>query len=287
MIWMPALLTALSLLCVGLMLDLRARKQREQLRHTLAIQMEYVLTLIQGVQKHRGLSGQASATALRQREQLALQLDRQWTDWSSIIGSTAMATSEAATPQTAISWQGLRARPTDFNYHCLLIDQLLTALTLLEVSLLSIDAKTAGSKSVAGKSVDGKAQHQSFLSLAGRCREIEDLGRVRGLSVRAATHKRCPIDMEVPLRYLCRRLAAGTLQTGDPAIGMALREIQQKLLDSTHVAMTPERCFELLTPSIDRALDNLRRSLPAGRAASIPSNSVRHTAERGVLAVGI
>lgn len=266
MIWMPALLTALFLLGAGVALDLRVRNKRAQLRHTLAEQLQYVLTLIQGVQKHRGLSGQNSGAALRQREQLAMQLDRQWADWPNIIGSAAMATPESPTLQRAVSWRELRTRPTDFNYHCLLIDQLLVALTLLEVSLYAAD----------GKAADSRSQHRGPLALSARCREIEDLGRVRGLSVRAAAHKRCPIDMEVPLRYLCRRLATGALQQDDPAVGMALREIQQKLLDSARVGITSERCFELLTPSIDRALDNLRQSLPATRTSATKSRGIAH-----------
>lgn len=242
MIWLPAVLTALFLLGVGVVLDLRTSKRRKRLRRTLAEQLEYVLTLIQGVQKHRGLSGQTSAVAQRQREQLALQLDRQWSDWRAVLHTDI---NPPATDSTFISWQDLRATPTDFNRHCRMIDQLLVVLELLERVLLGLQ----------------KAP-QADLLLTTRYREIEDLGRVRGLSVRAARHQKCPIEMEVPLRYLCLRLANGALQQHDPAVAMALREIQHKLLDSARVAITSERCFELLTPSIDRALDNLRKALP-------------------------
>lgn len=244
MIWLPAVLTALFLLGLGVVLDLRTSKRRERLRRTLAEQLEYVLTLIQGVQKHRGLGGQTSAAAQRQREQLALQLDRQWSDWRAVLHTDI---NPPATGSTFISWQDLRATPTDFNRHCRMIDQLLVVLELLERVLLGLHRQQTP---------------RPELVLTSRCREIEDLGRVRGLSVRAARHQKCPIEMEVPLRYLCQRLAAGTLQASDPAIGMALREIQQKLLDAARVTVDPERCFELLTPSVDRALDNLRTALP-------------------------
>jgi hypothetical protein len=260
MMWLPSLVVVAALLTIAVVMEWRAAARRTVMARRLAQQLEYVLTLIQGVQKHRGLSGQSSRTALLQREQLAQQLDRQWSDWPVVIGSVLPAA------DAAVSWRGLRAQPTDFNYHCRLIDQLLTALALLERALLAVrkNARRAATSESAS------------LELVMRCREIEDLGRVRGLSVRAAGHAACPIEMAVPLRYLCRRLHGGSLQKADPAVVMALREIQQKLLDGARVSITAERCFELLTPSIDRALDKLRQALPeAGSSTAVTHSEPR------------
>ncbi|MET0378842.1 MAG: hypothetical protein ABW049_07600 [Spongiibacteraceae bacterium] len=272
MIWIPAFLTVLFLLGMGLVLNLRTGNKREQLLAILAMQLEHVLTLIQGVQKHRGLSGQTSAPALRQREQLALQLDRQWSDWSTLFNTEttrAAPRDKSSEPGagTFITWKDLRATPTDFNRHCRLIDQLLVALELLERALLGLNQQRLNPQK-------SPSLQSTTTALTARCREIEDLGRVRGLSVRAARHPQCPIEMEVPLRYLCRRLAAGTLQASDPAIGMALREIQQKLLDTTRVTIDPERCFALLTPSMDRALANLRDTLPTARTPATKTRAL-------------
>lgn len=247
MMLIPALTTAALLIGAGFARDFRVHRQRRRQAQDCARQLEYILTLIQGVQKHRGLSGQSDAPALRQREQLAHQLGRQWSNWREVMRHDNGYANAA--------WQALRAQPTDFQAHCQLIDELLVALALLERALLAGQKKSANETMV----------------LTERCREIEDLGRVRGLSVRAARHLHCPIEMAVPLRYLCMRLQAGTLQRSDPAIAMALREIQQDLLDAQRVAIAPSRCFDLLTPSIDRALTELRQALPTERASTPPS----------------
>ena len=39
-----------------------------------------------------------------------------------------------------------------------------------------------------------------------RCWELEDLGQLRGLSVRTAAHRTCPLEMLIQLQYLHERL---------------------------------------------------------------------------------
>src|SRR5690606_14219887 len=91
----------------------------------------------------------------------------------------------------------------------------------------------------------------------------------------AANHTHCPIEFAVPLRYLCQRVAAGDLQKQDSAIRMALQEIENKLLQSARVELTSARCFELLTPSIDRALDAFRQSFTEKSASRSAARAIR------------
>lgn len=242
--WLP-MIVVVSLFAAGALLGWSQRRQARVVAARLASELSDLLDLIQGVQKHRGLSGQSAHAALRQREQIAAQLDTQWQGGADASHPDLRA--------TLSGWRALRTTPSDFDAHCHLIDRLLVLLALRERQLCALV--------------------NIPLQIAERCREIEDLGRVRGLAVRASRHAHCPIDMEVPLRYLNQRLAGGQLQAADTAIGLALREIRAHLLDAPRVAISPDRCFDLLTPCIDRALDALRDSLPSldGRARRVRS----------------
>lgn len=251
MIWIEPLLTLCALVMCALLLQWRVGRHSQNLVSSRNTQLEYCVTLIQNMQKHRGLGGQSALAAVRQREQLAFQLDRQWQDWTQIFAGQSSAAASA--PEWVLSWPQLRQTPADFDAHCALIDRLLTTLALVERTQPASQSSTA-------------------LRLTERCRDVEDLARLRGLSVRAAGHPRCPIELEVPLRYLWQRVNLASWQ--DSAITLALREIQQQLLDATRTVITPARCFELLTPSIDRALDELRQMSETKTAVVQSSASV-------------
>ena len=253
--------TLIILVTCALLLQWRAGRQSQSFVSARNAQLEYCVTLIQNVQKHRGLGGQSAQPAVRQREQLAFQLDRQWQGWTQIFSDHALLKRES-TPEWLLSWPQLRQTPADFDGHCALIDRLLTILALVERTQFHT------------------SRHPTALKLAERCRDVEDLARLRGLAVRAAAHARCPIELEVPLRYLWQRVNLASWQ--DSAITLALREIQQQLLDATKTSIAPARCFELLTPSIDRALDELRRlsetktAIPVNpTSAVLPSEQLR------------
>lgn len=252
------LLTLLALM--GLSYLLSAARQRDSRHRTkiMSAQMEHTLTLIQNLQKHRGLGVQQSAAAQRQREQVIAQVE---SEWKALMQSMeglphALTYLYAGTGNARQRWASLRAEPADFDGHCGLIDQLLTILALLERASI----KTA-SPVIA-------------LSVTTRCRDVEDLARLRGLAARAGGAERCPIYLEVPLRFLCQRVAAAGQTLPDAAVNLALKEIQQKLLDSVRVQITSARCFELLTPSIDRRLDELRQSFHAQGTVGLERASV-------------
>jgi len=234
--------TLIILVTCALLLQWRVGRQSQSFVSSRYAQLEYCVTLIQNMQKHRGLGGQSAQAAVRQREQLAFQLDRQWQDWTQIFADPSSPARETV-PEWILSWAQLRQNPADFDGHCALIDRLLTTLALVE--------------RIQPERTQVVCRPSAALGLAERCRDVEDLARLRGLAVRAAGHTRCPIELEVPLRYLWQRVSLASWQ--DSAITLALREIQQQLLDATKTAIAPARCFELLTPSIDRALDELRR----------------------------
>ena len=250
-----AVATLIVLLCLGLVLDWRAQSRRRRQAAQIAAGIEQLVMLVQGVQKHRGLGAQKTQDAAWQSELLGAQLDRQWAGVLERLQAESAAGSELA-QQLRGAWNHVRGVRQDFTAHCQLIDRLLALMSLQERQWLALQ---------------GRDQQV----IAPRCRAIEDLGRLRGLSAHAANHTHCPIEFAVPLRYLCQRVAAGDLQKQDSAIRLALQEIENKLLQSARVELTSARCFELLTPSIDRALDALRQSFTEKSASRSAARAMR------------
>jgi len=229
-IWLSPALGALLLLSATAWSRLaRRRRQGTQDRlHKDALQL--ALELLQNLQKHRGLGPLNDAQSLRQRAAIAQQLDQLWQRWPS---------AERRLPALAAAWPTLRGQPADFNGHCQLIEQLLEAIQLLELRL-------------------GEQQAQVSTGLAEACRALEDLGRLRALAVRAANHQRCPLELQIQMRYLCQRLAG-------PACEQRIREVigrlERELIGAPKVRLAPMDCFALLTPIIDERLQGLRLSL--------------------------
>lgn len=260
MIWIAPLLTMLALMSLSYLLHSARQQASQRTIANMTVQMERTLNLIQQVQKHRGLGVQQTAAAQRQREQVVTHVERSWVEL--VQGVAGLPWAQAATHEARQRWELLRSQPSDFDGHCRLLDQLLTMLALLE--------RRAQASTIAVKvAVKVAVKSAADLTVTTRCRDVEDLARLRGLAARAAGHARCPIQLEVPLRFLCQRVAAVDRQLPDAAVGLALREVQQKLLDSVRVEITAARCFELLTPSIDRRLDELRQSFHTSDARVI------------------
>lgn len=195
--------------------------------------IDSALTLIQLLQKHRGLGGQQSGVAAVQRERIASEVDHRWRSW----GSHA---TELADLQR--QWQQLKKRPADFDGHSQLIKHLLEFIEILANRC--------------------SAHAQDLLApIATRCRALEDLARLRGLSVRAAQFPQCPIELKVPLKYLCENLRNVDLLRDRGALQTALAEINAHMLDAHQTTISPSRCFDILTPIIDSALDEIRSSI--------------------------
>src|SRR5690606_25805872 len=142
-------------------------------------------------------------------------------------------------PDIAASWPALRERPQDFNGHSQLIERLLEAIHLLELRL-------------------GERNAQVTRGLGDACRALEDLARLRGLAVRAANHERCPLELQIQMRYLCQRLAGPSCESGVRAV---LARLDRELIGASKVSLKPSDCFALLTPIIDERLQGLRLSL--------------------------
>jgi hypothetical protein len=239
--WVACGLTIVVLGCASVVLKRCAQTRSAQASHHCAKLLDGMLTLMQLMQKHRGLGAQQSGVAVMQREQIALEIDRQWNYWQDQLPGVA---------QLQSLWTTLKIQPADFVAHCQMIDHLLSAISLLERRMDEHKNTTAG-------------------VIAERCRGLEDLARLRGLSSRAANHVHCPIELEVPLRYLGRRLNASDFQRNENAVRAALTEINQRMLDAEHISITATRCFELLTPIIDSALDDVRNSIRQWRPSRV------------------
>ncbi|MFT3931753.1 MAG: hypothetical protein QM709_15805 [Spongiibacteraceae bacterium] len=191
------------------------------------------LALIQLLQKHRGLGAQQSGVAVTQRTQIAREIDYRWRDWAIHLGDLEYLQTQ---------WMRLKNTPSDFEGHSHIIKDLLGFIEILALR------------------VNGPALDQR-LAFAERCRALEDLAKLRGLSARAANYPQCPIELKVMLKYLCTNLHSSGLQNSSNALRAALNEINQNMLDANRTTISAARCFEILTPIIDEALDELRQSI--------------------------
>lgn len=203
----------------------RAQQRRQALQQGLLLCLE----LLQRIQKHRGLGGQNGAPARQQCQALAAEIDDLWRG----------APADLALDGLRQRWLPLRQQAGDFDGHCQLIEQLLEYTQLLELRLCGLHAEPAG--------------------IARDCRELEELARLRGLAVRGAGAPRCPLPLQVQLRYLSQRLQPrAARQSG---LTRALDSLQRQLIDPPRVLIAPAECFGLLTPLIDEQLGQLRQRL--------------------------
>ncbi|MGA6096917.1 hypothetical protein ACPESN_03455 [Stutzerimonas marianensis] len=202
-------------------------RRRISAKDIQALQM--ALEVLQFVQKHRGLGGQRDAAAVAQRLDVANRIDRLWQDWQG----------EENRPAMRALWQQIRQNPTEFEPHCILIEQLLESIHVLELRLAY-----QGNPQVTG--------------LCDACRALEDLGRLRGLAVRAANFETCPLDMQVQMRYLCQRLAD---PIGGNTLTKLVEHLQRNLIDAPRVSLAPADCYALITPIIDERLQGIRHSI--------------------------
>jgi hypothetical protein len=229
-IWLTPLLATLALLAANSWM-LLARRRRQRARERLYNNsLQLALELLQNLQKHRGLGPLKDAQSQDQRAAIARQLDRLWQGWPSAAQRL---------PDLGTSWPALRAQPADFNGHCQLIEQLLEAIQLLELRL-------------------GEHHAQATAGISEACRSLEDLGRLRAFSVRAANHPRCPLELQIQMRYLCQRLAGPSCEQ---QIRTVIERLDRELIGAAQIRLAPMDCFALLTPIIDERLQGLRASL--------------------------
>jgi len=225
-----ALILAAGLVLLGNHLSrIAAERHRKRLSATDVQALQHALEVLQFVQKHRGLGGQPDAAAAVQRLEVARHVDQLWQQWKG----------EENRPAMRALWQQICQNPADFEPHCILIEQLLESIHVLELRLVF-----QGNPQVSG--------------MCEACRALEDLGRLRGLAVRAANFEKCPLDMQIQMRYLCLRLT-------DPISGDSLRNLIEhlecNLIDAPRVSLAPAECYALITPIIDERLQGIRHSI--------------------------
>lgn len=226
-----ALALALTLAALGQWLNhLAARRHRQTLSRLQGATLQRSLDLLQALQKHRGLGAQKDIASVTQRNALARRLDQLWLNWPG---------PSLHLPPLQSDWPQLRRNPADFEAHCRMIEALLTVIEQLEERLQLYRAP-------------------ELEGLGETCRSLEDLARLRGLTVRAANYRRCPAGLELQIRLLCQRLDESAAHEPLHAL---LQQLELQLSAAPQSRLTPGACFALLTPLIDGRLQRLRRAL--------------------------
>ncbi|WP_313089543.1 hypothetical protein [Pseudomonas sp.] len=225
-----ALILAAGLVLLGNQLcRVAAERHRQRISTTDVQALRCALDVLQFVQKHRGLGGQRDSAANAQRLEVAGRLDRLWQQWQGAENCPALR----------MQWQGIRQHPAEFEPHCVLIEQVLESIQVLELRLAF-----QGNPRVSG--------------ISEACRALEDLGRLRGLAVRAAQFEQCPLEMQVQMRYLCQRLAD---PLGGSSLGKLIAHLEHHLINAARVSLAPAECYALITPVIDERLQGIRHSI--------------------------
>ena len=238
-----ALALALALLLAGHYLSRLAGKRHQQHLHELQTALlQRALDLLHNLQKHRGLGAQQDLTSTSQRNALARELDQLWLNWPSASLGIAPLHQD---------WPRLRRNPADFAAHCSVIDGLLQVIATLETRLHQADNAHV---------VEGIAQ---------ACQGLENLARLRGLSVRAANYSQCPPFLKQQIQQLCLQLEQSPVNT---SLQQVLQRLEHELLDSREVRLAPHECFALLTPLIDEHVLHLREPLQAAFSARTPAH---------------
>lgn len=217
-----ALGLGLALLVLGQLLTRHAaRMHRATLEQLQAQCLQRSLELLRALQKHRGLGAQQELPAVSQRNALARQLDQLWLNWPG---------ESLDLPPLHCEWPLLRMKPADFDSHSRVIEALLDVIETL-------------------------GERLAVPGLAGTCRHLEDLARLRGLAVRAANYGQCPPVLQQQMRVLCARLAE---HDTDEQLSDLLAQLRSELIEARQPRLAPADCFALLTPPIERLLHSTR-----------------------------
>jgi len=226
-----ALALALALLLAGHHLSqLAAKRHQQHLGELQGALLQRAIDLLHSLQKHRGLGAQQDLHSASQRNALARHLDQLWLNWPGPSLQLAPLQED---------WPRLRRNPADFAAHCQVIDGLLEVIALLETRLYQ-----AGNLHVQG--------------VTHACHGLENLARLRGLSVRAANYSQCPQGLKEQIQKLCLALEQSPAA---PPLQQVLKRLEDELIDSREVRLAPQECFALLTPLIDECAQRLRGPL--------------------------
>lgn len=227
-------LISLAVLCAALALSYKLSRHVQRIQQRACQRRDHALLqrcldLLQALQKHRGLGAQLDSASVQQRAAVARHLDQLWLHWPD----------NDQLPALQQHWPQLRRKAADFDAHCRLIEALLTLIEQLEDHLYSHD-------------------QPAIRGLGEACRALEDLARLRGLSVRAANHSRCPPGLQMQLRFLCARLLD---QPQEQALLELIAQLQSEVIEAAAISLSPSECFALLTPPIEQRLQQIRRLL--------------------------
>jgi len=236
-----ALALALALLIAGHYLSQLAGKRHQQhLDELQGALLQRAIDLLQHLQKHRGLGAQQDLLSTSQRNILARQLDQLWLNWP---GPSLQL------PPLQQDWPRLRRNPADFAAHCKVMDGLLDVIKTLEIRLYQT----------------GNLQVQG---IGEACQCLENLARLRGLSVRAANYSQCPQNLKTQIQQLCLELQQSP---ADASLQQVLQRLEHGLIDNREGRLTPHDCFALLTPLIDEYAQRLRAPLQATFTVRAPA----------------
>ena len=197
-------------------------------------QLSLLLSLIQNLQRHRGVCANLDPNNRQQQQRLSAEIN---SIWDSLISPEYDGNQTRLHIQKR-NWEALAAQPENsFMPHCQLIEMLLNELNVIADTCSLTSTQTNINHS------------ELWQNLLERPMFAESLGKLRALGNKAASLGYCPADIRVQLHYQLQCLANNSMDSRTCIEIKSL--IEKEILEPEKIHIEPRVYFQRMTQAID------------------------------------
>lgn len=221
---------------------LRARRAAKTKRGIA--QLTDILSLIQRLQRHRGLCANLSNGNRAEQQQLSHEINQLW---QPLLDASYGGNVKRVNVQHN-NWRKIESQPLNsFMAHCDLIEKLLHELTVIaDTCSLTADNNNHDTEEL-------------WQNLLQRPHFAETLGRLRALGTKAAASGQCSADVRVQLQYQLQNLDKETIDRKNDQPIKAM--VNDEILSPDKIVIDSRVYFNNLTQAIDNQIQITREYL--------------------------
>ncbi|MGB0282372.1 MAG: hypothetical protein ACPGAE_09380 [Neptuniibacter sp.] len=207
-------------------------------------QLTAVLSLIQRLQRHRGLCANLNDSNRAEQQQLSHEINQHW---SPLLDRNYGGNVKRVNIQHN-NWQKIETQPLNsFMAHCDLIEKLLHELTVIaDTCSLTADNNNHDTEEL-------------WQNLLQRPHFAETLGRLRALGTKAAASGQCSADVRVQLQYQLQNLDKETIDRKNDLPIKTM--VNDEILTPDKIVIDSRVYFNNLTNAIDNQIQITREYL--------------------------
>lgn len=207
-------------------------------------QLTAVLSLIQRLQRHRGLCANLNDSNRAEQQQLSHEINQYW---SPLLDRSYGGNVKRVNVQHS-NWQKIETQPLNsFMAHCDLIEKLLHELTVIaDTCSLTADNNNHDTEEL-------------WQNLLQRPHFAETLGRLRALGTKAAAAGNCSADVRVQLQYQLQNLDKETIDRKNDLPIKTM--VNDEILTPDKIVIDSRVYFNNLTNAIDNQIQITREYL--------------------------